>query len=185
MTPRLQTPTVPVVRFTVAGRDERFPAAPGLGRPYVVVYDGHCRVCGRLANVLRRWDTRHQLEIVPSQAPGVSARFPWIPARAYQESLQLIGPGGDTVQGAAAIERLLDVLPRGGIIGWLFKIPFVRPLADRFYRWFARHRYRLGCGEHCQYRPLDVDYDDEPAAAASLPPTSGASAAADGDRRVS
>ena len=184
-TRRPQAPTVPVVRFTVAGRDELFAsAATGLGRPYVVVYDGHCRVCGRLANVLRRWDTRHQLEIVPSQAPGVSARFPWIPARAYRESLQLIGPNGDTVQGAAAIERLLDVLPRGRLIGWLFRIPFVRPLADRFYRWFARNRYKLGCGEHCQYRPLDVRFDDEPVAASTPAPLvdSGAPAA---DRRAS
>jgi predicted DCC family thiol-disulfide oxidoreductase YuxK len=32
----------------------------------------------------------------------------------------------------------------------------VRALADRFYRWFARNRYRLGCGSHCQSRPADV-----------------------------
>src|SRR5262245_29469643 len=32
--------TVPVVRFTVAGRE----ASVGLGRPYTVVYDGDCRV---------------------------------------------------------------------------------------------------------------------------------------------
>ncbi|HEX5829550.1 MAG TPA: DUF393 domain-containing protein [Gemmatimonadaceae bacterium] len=153
--------TVPVVRFTVAGRDERFPsAAVGLGRPYVVIYDGHCRVCGRLVNVLRRWDRRRELEIIPSQSPGVAARFPWIPARAYQESLQLVGPGGTTWQGAAAVEQLLDVLPRGALVGWLFRIPFVRRFADRFYRWFARNRYRLGCGEHCQYHPLDLDFAD-------------------------
>lgn len=148
--------TVPVVRFTVAGREPEH----GLGRPYTVVYDGTCNVCTRLAGLLRRWDRRHEIEVVPSQAPGVMARFPWIPAHAYVEALQMVGPGGRTWSGAAAIERILDVLPKGKLISWVFRIPFVRGLADRFYKWFARNRYRLGCGEHCMSRPPDVMWRD-------------------------
>jgi predicted DCC family thiol-disulfide oxidoreductase YuxK len=149
--------TVPVVRFTVAGQD-----APrrGLGRAYTVVFDGDCRVCTRLANVLRGWDRDRQLEVVSSQQPGVMARFPWIPPRAYTDALQLVAADGTTWQGAAAIEQLLTVLPRGRLLSWVFKIPFVRTFADRFYRWFARNRYRLGCGAHCQARPLDVIWDE-------------------------
>ncbi|HET9798403.1 MAG TPA: hypothetical protein VFP90_10455, partial [Gemmatimonadaceae bacterium] len=79
--------TVPVVRFTVAGHDD---VAPSLGRPFTVVYDGDCRVCTRLSNMLMQWDGGRQLEVVASQQPGVMARFPWIPARAYAEALQLI-----------------------------------------------------------------------------------------------
>lgn len=153
--------TVPVVRFTVRGqpRDGAGTVAffstagasgVGEGRPYTLVYDGHCEVCGRLVRLLRRWDERSRLlEIVPSQTPGLQERFPWIPASRYQQSLQLVGPGGRTWERTAGIEQLLDILPRGGWIGWVFSLPFVRPLADRFYRWFARNRYRLGCGEHC------------------------------------
>ncbi len=148
--------TVPVVRFTVRGQ----PAPASLGRPYTCVYDGMCKVCTRLANRLRTWDHNHQIEVVSSQTPGVMARFPWIPARAYAEALQLVGPGGHTWQGAAAVEQLLDVLPRGRWISWIFKIPYVRPIADRVYKWFARNRYRLGCGDHCQSRPLDVEFRD-------------------------
>jgi predicted DCC family thiol-disulfide oxidoreductase YuxK len=47
----------------------------------------------------------------------------------------------------------LSILPRGKFISWVFKIPFVRVFADKFYRWFARNRYHLGCGEHCQLKP--------------------------------
>jgi len=144
-----------VVHFTVRGQET---AATGLGRPYTLVYDGMCRVCNRLANVLRRWDRQREIEVVPSQTTGVMARFPWIPPRAFAEAIQLVGPGGATWQGAAAVERLLDILPRGGWIAWIFKIPFVRTLADKFYRWFARNRYHLGCGEHCVSRPLSVDF---------------------------
>lgn len=149
--------TYPVVRFTVRGVDH---ATSGLGRPYTLVYDGMCRVCNRLANVLRKWDTHRAVEVVPSQASGVMARFPWIPSRAFGEAIQLVGPGGATWQGAAAIEELLDILPRGRWIGWIFHIPLVRVLADRVYRWFARNRYRLGCGEHCVSRPLNVSFPD-------------------------
>lgn len=148
--------TVPVVRFVIAGHEQY--EAP-LDRQYTVVYDGTCRVCSKLANVLRKWD-RNVLEVIPSQTPGVYARFPWIPVHAYRESLQLVGPGGETWQGAAAIEQLLIVLPRGRLIGWIFHVPFVRKLADRFYRWFARNRYHFGCGEHCSLRQADLDYLD-------------------------
>ena len=150
------TATVPVVVFTIRGE----PATTGLGRPYTCVYDGMCKVCTRLAKVLRKWDRNHELEVVASQSPGVMARFPWIPARAYAEALQLIGPGGRTWQGAAAIEQLLNILPKGRLASWLFKIPFARRIADRLYKWFARNRYRLGCGDHCQSRPLDVAFRD-------------------------
>jgi predicted DCC family thiol-disulfide oxidoreductase YuxK len=149
--------TVSVVRFTVSGQDA---TSAGLGRAYTVVFDGDCKVCTKLTRVLRTWDSTQQLEIVSSQQPGVQARFPWIPARAYVEALQLVAEDGTTWQGSAAIEQLLNVLPRGRWIAWVFKIPFARTLADRFYKWFARNRYKMGCGAHCQSKPLDVTWDE-------------------------
>lgn len=119
-----------------------------------------CKVCTRLSKLLERWDHDRQIAVIPSQTPGLSARFPWIPASAYVEALQLVGPGGQTWSGAAAIEQLLEILPRGRAISWIFKIPFVRRIADRFYKWFARNRYRLGCGDHCQSRPPDIAFRD-------------------------
>jgi predicted DCC family thiol-disulfide oxidoreductase YuxK len=148
--------TVPVVRFTVRGHEH----PGGLGRPYTLVYDGQCRMCSRLARALIGWDARRLIEVVPSQSSGVMARFPWIPAAAYAQAIQLVGPGGHTWQGAAAVEQVLTILPRGRWIAWIFHIPFVRALADRMYRWVARNRYRLGCGDHCQARPLNVEFPD-------------------------
>jgi predicted DCC family thiol-disulfide oxidoreductase YuxK len=150
--------TVSVVRFTVRGEDA---VTVLYDRPYTVIFDGACKVCNRLVTVLRKWDRERTLTIVPSQTNGVQARFPWIPARAYAESVQVVGPGGRTWQGASAIEELLRVLPHGGLLAWVFRIPGVRAIAERFYFWFARNRYKLGCGEHCQYRPLDLDYGDD------------------------
>jgi predicted DCC family thiol-disulfide oxidoreductase YuxK len=155
--------TVPVVRFTVKGQQSPAPIAPSVGSPdrrYTIVYDGACKVCQALVRRLTKWDKHGVFEIVPSQGEGVRARFPWIPTRAFAQSVQLIRRDGHTWQGAAALEQILDQLPKGKLITWIFSIPFVRPLAERFYRWFARNRYRLGCGEHCQFRPLDLQYGE-------------------------
>ena len=141
---------VSVVRFTVGGVSTK--PFHRSGSQWVVVYDGHCRVCTRAVALLRRWDRDERLQIVPSQAPGLHEAFPFIAAREYLESLQLINQQNQRWQGAAAIEQLLHILPKGILIRWLFAIPFARPIADRFYRWFARNRYKLGCGEHCTYR---------------------------------
>lgn len=123
----------------------------GNPRSYAVVYDGNCKVCRRFVARLAGWDREHALEIMPAQAEGIRSRFPWIPAEAFAESVQVIRlSDGKTWEGAAALEALLDILPRGGGMSWLFRIPLIRPLIDRGYRWFARNRYRLGCGDHCQ-----------------------------------
>ncbi|MGI8620091.1 MAG: thiol-disulfide oxidoreductase DCC family protein [Gemmatimonadaceae bacterium] len=128
----------------------------GVARPraYTVVYDGDCRVCRRVIERLRGWDRHGKLELVPSQAPGVAARFPWIAPTALTESMQVVrASDGRTWQGAAAIERLLDILPRGRWIAWMFRVPLARGIAERLYRWFAGNRYRMGCGEHCRPHP--------------------------------
>lgn len=100
--------------------------------------------------MLTKWDRNHELEMTPSQTPGLHERFPWIPSQSYVESMQLVRTSdGKTWQGGAALEELLNVLPKGRMLSWLFKIPLVRPLVDKFYWWFARNRYRMGCGKHC------------------------------------
>lgn len=149
--------TFPVVRFVFGGQEA---SAAGLGRPYTVVYDGACKVCTRLSRLLEKWDTKKELEIIPFQNTTVLDRFPWIPAAAYAEAMQLIGPGGQTWQGAQAVEQLLKILPFGGLLGWAFKVPFFGAGFERFYRWFARNRYKFGCGEHCQLRPEKIDFGD-------------------------
>jgi predicted DCC family thiol-disulfide oxidoreductase YuxK len=150
--------TFPVVRFVFGGKEAELGSS---GRPYTVVWDGTCKTCARLVKLLERWDTRDQIETIPSQNTSVFVRFPWIPAAAYTEAMQLVGPGGRTWQGAGAIEQLLKILPLGTPLSWVFRIPLVGSALDAFYRWFARNRYRFGCGEHCQSRPLKLDYHDQ------------------------
>jgi predicted DCC family thiol-disulfide oxidoreductase YuxK len=106
-----------------------------------------------MSRALGRWDRDGRFEIIPSQTPGLDHRFPWISADDYRESLQLVGPGGQTWQRAAAVEEILSLLPRGMLVTWVFSLPFARQIAERLYRGFAKNRYRLGCGDHCSYQP--------------------------------
>lgn len=153
--------TIPVVHFRFGGVESD---AVGTGRPYTVVYDGQCKVCGRLVKLLNGWDKNDEIEVIPFQNTSVLDRFPWIPSEAYAEAMQLIGPGGKTWQGGDAIEQLLKILPFGGVFGWTFSIPGFGGLFGRFYRWFARNRYKFGCGEHCALRPANLDFGDLDAA---------------------
>ena len=129
------------------------PTVPSSGPVYTVVYDGDCRVCQRSIDALSKWDVDHTFEMVASQAPEVPKRFPWIAPQAFGESIQVIrNSDNKTWQGAAAVEELARVLPRGKLFSWLFAIPFARPVAEKLYRWFAVNRHRFGCNEHCEVR---------------------------------
>ena len=127
-------------------------------RRYTVIYDGHCGVCTRLAGKLASLDKREAFEIVPSQLVGVPARFPWIPAQAYAESLQLVrNVDGRTWQGAAAVEEIINALRSGWVVSWVFAIPFARRIAERLYRGLADHRNELGCSEHCDCKTTPAE----------------------------
>lgn len=119
------------------------------GAPYTVVYDGECEVCIRTVNRLREWDRDARFELAAYQSEGVMDRFPEIAEREFRESVQLIGPGGERWQGADAVEKILELVPRVRPLAWLFRIPLMRPIARLAYRLFSRNRSRFGCAEHC------------------------------------
>jgi predicted DCC family thiol-disulfide oxidoreductase YuxK len=116
---------------------------------HALVFDGHCRLCRRSVALVQAWDRGGRVECLPWQDPATLARFPMLSPEACERALQLVGPDGRVSEGAAAIERLLELLPRGGALAWMLRVPGIRRLADRAYRWVARHRLRLGCGPHC------------------------------------
>jgi predicted DCC family thiol-disulfide oxidoreductase YuxK len=117
---------------------------------YAVLFDGECPMCRRAVDHLSRWDREGVLELKPVQDPGVEERFPEVAGRNLEESIHLVGPEGEVWTGAAAVEKLMSVLPGWRWLSRLFDIPLVRPLGERVYRWVARNRYRLTCRDHCR-----------------------------------
>ncbi len=63
---------------------------------------------------------------------------PGPPSLAY-----LISPAGGVRQGIDAFLPLIHGLPGGTFLRWVLKRSLMRRLAERIYRWIARHRYRL------------------------------------------
>jgi len=116
---------------------------------HTLIFDGACPMCVRWMGRVRNWDTNGAFEYVPLQDPSVPDRFPDLSRDALAREMHLIGPDGTIRTGAGAVERILELLPRGRWVRWLFKLPFARPIADRIYREVAENRTSLGCGSHC------------------------------------
>ena len=121
----------------------------GEGGEYTVLFDGKCPMCRAAVGRLRRWDRKGVLSYLPAESAEVGIRFPWVSPQALGESIHLVGPGGKTWEGAAALEELVRLLPGWRWTGWAFGLPLARPLARRAYRWIARNRYRFRCEDHC------------------------------------
>ena len=110
----------------------------------VLLFDGTCGPCTRLADFVRRRDRAGRILVLPNQAPGALGRYGVTRAEA-DRSAWLVEPGRTRLEGAAAISRVLAAL--GG--GWrVLAMPArVRALAaaeEVAYRWVARNRSRLG-----------------------------------------
>ncbi len=122
-------------------------AAPaGATAAWTLIYDGDCAFCGRCVALVRRWDTRGRVRVVPFQDPGALAGLPAIPRAALESAMQLVSPAGEVRAGAAALPAMLRLLPLGTPVAALFGIPGVPALAARVYAAVARNRHRLGCG---------------------------------------
>jgi len=116
---------------------------------YTLIFDGACGMCMRWMGRVRSWDTKEVFEYLPLQDPSIPERFPSLTREALEQAMHVVGPDGRVWAGSAAVEKIVDLLPMGRWVSWIFALPFARPIADRVYRWVADNRSRLGCGEHC------------------------------------
>jgi predicted DCC family thiol-disulfide oxidoreductase YuxK len=104
----------------------------------LLVYDGDCGFC-RLW--IDRWRalTGDRVAYVPFQ---LAARdFPEIPLKKFQQSVQLILPGGEVHSAADAVFRLFTYADGGGRLHWIYEnVPGARSLSEWIYRITAEHR---------------------------------------------
>lgn len=116
---------------------------------YTLIFDGACAMCMRWMGRVRSWDTEGVFEYLPLQDPSIPERFPALTPEALEREMYVVGPDGRMWAGAAAVEKIVALLPMGRWTSWVFALPLARPIADRVYRSVADNRSRLGCGEHC------------------------------------
>jgi predicted DCC family thiol-disulfide oxidoreductase YuxK len=110
---------------------------------FKLLYDGECPLCRREVMWLQRRNRDGRLACEDISAPGFAA------ARYGKRQEELMGvmhgvfPDGRIVTKVAAFRAAYRVVG----LGWLLAPtawPGLRPLADRGYEWFARHRVGLG-----------------------------------------
>ena len=106
----------------------------------VLVYDGECEFCERLAAWVRRRDRRGRVDVRANQEPGVIERLGLSRAEVDRASWA-VELGGRRFEGAAGISRVLREL--GGVwraAGSLYLVASIGRLEDRYYRRVARRR---------------------------------------------
>ncbi len=110
---------------------------------WTLIYDGDCKFCRRQVNLIARWDRMDRLTAVPFQTAELELYG--VSREAAEQAMQLVAPSGAVWSGAAAARELAGLLPTLRPFVWMFRVPGAMFLAERTYRWIARHRHRLGC----------------------------------------
>ncbi|NOJ82572.1 thiol-disulfide oxidoreductase DCC family protein [Myxococcus xanthus] len=124
----------PVLRTTPPGHD-------------VILYDGHCRLCGGAARQLQRLLGGTGARLRSFREDGVLAAFPGVTADRCERALQLVLSDGAVVEGLEAIVLALGRRPLGRLLR-VYYVPGLRQLLDALYRVVARHRFRIA-GRQC------------------------------------
>jgi len=115
------------------------------------VYDGVCNLCVGAVRFLRIIDRRHDIDYAPYQTLRLEERKEYALApEDLQGRMHMIERNGLVLKGAAAIAELCKLFGPFGSLCDLFNTP----LAEGFYDFIARRRYRLfGCRTSCYLPP--------------------------------
>ena len=105
-------------------------------------FDGSCPVCVREMNQLKNWDTNNELRLIDATNHQAMEAFPHIDPDRSMRILHAETFNGDLLLGLdanIAAWKTIGRKPWLSILRW----PLIRPIADRAYLFFARHRYRI------------------------------------------
>ena len=105
-------------------------------------YDGLCPLCTKEMDALRKRDADNRLNLVDIQAPGFAEQYPDLDWHALNARIHAKLPDGTLVDGLDATHIAWQQVGKG----WLYaplRWPLIKPVADVFYKVFARHRYTI------------------------------------------
>jgi predicted DCC family thiol-disulfide oxidoreductase YuxK len=121
--------------------------------PGTLIFDGQCGFCTRSRNLLVRLDRHDRVRTLPYQRPGV-AEDAGVSRDDLAKAVFWDGEDGGRYWGAEAINAALGEAFGSGLPLRLYRLPGVRRLQDRTYRWVADNRHRLpGVTPWCTSHP--------------------------------
>ena len=120
----------------------------------LIVFDGRCGVCSRIARRMVRLDRRQHAAWMPSQRAGLPEAA-GLAAEDVASAAWAVTPSGARLRGAAAMLAGLDAALLGGRarLHALHRVPGLRQALDAGYAWFARNRGRFQGTAACDIRP--------------------------------
>jgi predicted DCC family thiol-disulfide oxidoreductase YuxK len=107
--------------------------------PLTILFDGQCPACRFEAESLAARDRDHLLRFIDISAAGFDPQVHGLGLDALNAEIHAIRPDGSIVKGVEVLKLAYEAV--GG--GWLFRAaewPRIRPLYERGYALFARHR---------------------------------------------
>lgn len=107
-----------------------------------LVFDGNCGFCTRSANLVQRLDRHDRVRTVPFQQAGFLAAV-GLTDRQAADSIWWLGADGSRHSGAHAANAVLAAALGTALPLRIYRLPWVRALQERLYRWVAANRYRL------------------------------------------
>lgn len=126
-----------------------------------VLYDGACNLCRASVARVRRIDPRARIELLDLHDASVTARFPQVNLDEAMRLMQAVDPRGRVYTGADAWAQIGLALPGWKLVAGLLLVPGIHFLAQRFYAWVARNRYRWN-RELCQDGTCALHLDQPP-----------------------
>ncbi len=107
-----------------------------------VFYDGSCPLCAAEMKQLAAADREGQVELQDISRPDFTERFPHVDPVQADRILQGETDDGTPLYGLDVTARAWTLAGKGWRVNWL-RWPLIRPVADRVYLFFARHRHRI------------------------------------------
>ena len=125
--------------------------APGAAVPgYTVFYDANCRLCAASRRRLERLRPRARLTFVDVRDDAAMRDFPMVDRAAGLRQMFVLDPAGRLAGGYDAFLSLAPTIPLLRPLRHVLRLPPVRAVGSRVYRWVARNRYRLGGAVSCE-----------------------------------
>lgn len=110
----------------------------------LLIYDGECRLCVATKRKLERMGQSHDaIRFVPYQSDEARQVLGERYSSGRPDLAFLVKPSGEIEGGLDAFLPFVPALPGGRMLLKLLKLPPVKRMAERGYRFVARHRYRL------------------------------------------
>lgn len=121
--------------------------------PGTLFFDGNCGMCTRSRDLLVKVNRTGELRTQPLQAPGVAQRL-GIPASDLLRSVRWLDDSGAVHAGAEAANAALSAALGSRLPLRIYRLPGIRAVQERVYRWVADHRHRFpGTTPYCESHP--------------------------------